>query len=97
MQKIVVIICSLAALLGFGLWFYSDPSFEPAIGFIAGLGGLAHSRWPNRAKKYSSKRQKGKKTFDYSNNNGLFTIGKNELLFETKWSKASDQSINTYL
>jgi hypothetical protein len=35
-------------------------------------------------------------TFDYSNNNGSFVIGEGYFLFETKWSKASDQSIHAY-
>ncbi|WP_290705337.1 hypothetical protein [Amphritea sp.] len=96
MQKVVVIICSVAALIGFGLWFRSDPSFEPAIGFIVAIGGLAHSYWPNLTKKYASKRLKGRHSFDYSNNNGLFTIGTDALKFETKWSKASGDSIHIY-
>lgn len=32
-------------------------------------------------------------TFDYSNNNGEFTIGTGEYSFVTRWSKASDTSI----
>ena len=35
-------------------------------------------------------------TFDYSNNNGEYTIGKGEYQFTTKWSKASDRSIHAY-
>lgn len=38
----------------------------------------------------------GSFTFDYSNNNGEFTIGKDEYAFTTKWSKASDTSIHAY-
>ena len=96
MQIITVRFCAIAALIGFGLWFYSDPSYEPAIGFIAAIGGIAHSYWPNKTRKYASRRLKGRESFDYSNNNGLFTIGHDELEFETKWSKASDQSIHVY-
>jgi len=38
----------------------------------------------------------GTANFDYSNNNGLYIIGNNEMLFETKWSKASNTSIHAY-
>lgn len=96
MQTIVVRLCSIAALIGFSLWFYSEPSYEPAIGFIAGLSGIAHSCWPKRTKKYANRRLKGRESFDYSNNNGLYVIGSDDLKFETKWSKASDQSIHVY-
>ncbi len=35
-------------------------------------------------------------SFNYTNNNGSFLIGNNDLLFETKWTKASDKSIYIY-
>lgn len=35
-------------------------------------------------------------SFNYTDNNGRFIIGNGEMLFETMWSKASDQSINVY-
>ncbi len=38
----------------------------------------------------------GTATFDYTNNNGLFSIGNNEMIFETKWSSAGDGSIHAY-
>jgi len=38
----------------------------------------------------------GTATFDYTNNNGLYTIGNNELMFETKWSGAGNGRIHTY-
>lgn len=49
---------------------------------------------PNEA--YHDRRLKGSVTFDYSNNNGRFTIGEGLYLFETRWSKASDTSIHAY-
>lgn len=53
--------------------------------------------WPRvRTRKYANKRLSGRVAFDYSNNNGLFVIGADDLLFETKWSKASDDSIHLY-
>ncbi|SMN11864.1 hypothetical protein SPBRAN_57 [uncultured Candidatus Thioglobus sp.] len=96
MQKLIVISSFLIALIGFGLWFYNKPSFEPAIGFILTIGGLAHKYWPKATKRYASKRLKGCYSFDYCNNNGLFTVGTDKLKFETKWSKASGDSIHIY-
>ena len=95
-QKISIIICSILALIGFGLWFCFDPGFEPAIGIVAGIGGLASLGIPLTSPKYKNNRLTGKVTFDYCDNNGSYTIGKKELLFETKWSKASDVSIHLY-
>jgi len=38
----------------------------------------------------------GTAIFNYTNNNGLFMIGNNEMIFETKWSKADNTSIHAY-
>lgn len=38
----------------------------------------------------------GNATFDYTNNNGLFIIGNNEMIFETKWTGGGDGSIHAY-
>lgn len=45
---------------------------------------------------YHSSTLVGKASFDYSNNNGSFVIGEGYFLFETKWSKASGDSIHGY-
>ena len=45
---------------------------------------------------YSNRMSSGGASFDYSNNNGGFSIGHETFLFETKWSKASDRSIHCY-
>ena len=45
---------------------------------------------------YSNKNKTGSFTFDYSNNNGEYTIGSDEFTFVTKWSKASDMRIHAY-
>lgn len=95
-QRQVVLFFSLAALLGFCLWLVFDPGFEPAIGVLASAAGLAASFWPRFRTIYVTKRLSGRVTFDYSNNNGIYVIGDGELLFETKWSKASDVSIHLY-
>lgn len=38
----------------------------------------------------------GNVTFDYTNNNGLYIIGNNEMIFETKWSSAGEGVIHAY-
>lgn len=95
-QRRVVLFLSLAALLGFCLWLFFDPGFEPAIGVLASAAGLAASFWPRLHTSYVTKRLSGRATFDYSNNNGIYVIGDGEHSFETKWSKASDTSIHLY-
>lgn len=46
--------------------------------------------------RYSNPKKSGQFTFDYSNNNGEFTIGYDKNTFVTKWSKASNTSIYAY-
>ncbi|HSE34515.1 MAG TPA: hypothetical protein VLB83_00175 [Candidatus Paceibacterota bacterium] len=45
---------------------------------------------------YFSKDKTGNVSFDYSNNNGTYTIGEDEYRFDTKWSKASSEYIHFY-
>ncbi|WP_085883713.1 hypothetical protein [Oceanibacterium hippocampi] len=45
---------------------------------------------------YHSPALHGSVTFDYTNNNHVFAIGEGEHLFETKWTKASNNSIHVY-
>ncbi len=47
-------------------------------------------------KKYFSEDVEGEISFDYSNNDGIYTIGKNDYRFDTKWSKASKEYIHFY-
>lgn len=47
-------------------------------------------------KVYACEAEQGSFTFDYSNNDGKFTIGKDEYLLTTEWSKASNRSIHAY-
>lgn len=47
-------------------------------------------------KVYACQAKQGSFTFDYSNNDGKFTIGKDEYSFTTEWSKSSDRSIHAY-
>ena len=46
--------------------------------------------------KYHDPALSGQVTFNYSNNNGRYSIGRNEFFFETMWSKADDRSIHLY-
>lgn len=47
-------------------------------------------------KVYACEAKQGSFTFDYSNNDGKLTIGKDEYSFTTEWSKSSDRSIHAY-
>lgn len=57
---------------------------------------FAQQKFIPNSEKYVSPSTNGIVTFDYSNNNGAYTIGQGELMFETKWSKASNTSIHLY-
>lgn len=93
-QKNVTFITSFIATIGFSIWLYNERTFEPAIALVVSIGGIISSLTINQ--KYKNNRIKGEIKFDYSNNNGIYIIGENELTFKTKWSKASDQSIHLY-
>ncbi len=73
-----------------------EPSYSLAITVFFGAAALLTIWWPRVNKEYAGKRIKDKITFDYSNNNGKYSIGQNGLLFETKWTNASDTSIHIY-
>lgn len=49
-----------------------------------------------RSERYVAPGMSGTVTFDYSNNNGRFTIGAGDMAFETSWSGASKTSIHYY-
>lgn len=49
-----------------------------------------------KTKLYLNPNNKGSFVFDYSNNNGTYTIGSDEYIFNTKWSSASNSSIHAY-
>ena len=53
----------------------------------------AQQRFIPGSEKYVSPATKGKVTFDYSNNDGKYSIGSGACMFETRWSKASDRRI----
>ena len=57
---------------------------------------FANQKFLPSSEKYVSPATTGRVTFDYSNNNGRYSIGSGELLFETKWSKSSNHNIHLY-
>lgn len=77
----------------------------PAIGWTRGGNGLipkdltVHSATIGltaTTRTYACEGNFGSFTFDYSSNDGRFSIGKGEYLFTTRWSKASDTSVHAY-
>ena len=54
----------------------------------------ANQRFFPSSEKYVSPASKGRVTFDYSNNNGRYSIGSGHFMFETDWSKSSDYNIH---
>ena len=49
-----------------------------------------------RPERYVSPALSGIVTFDYSNNNGRYTLGAGDMAFETAWSGASNTAIHVY-
>lgn len=45
---------------------------------------------------YCSPAMEGQVTFRFDNNNGIYTIGSGEYSFETRWSRAGNNSIHVY-
>lgn len=45
---------------------------------------------------YQSRALKGQVRFNYSNNNGRYALGEGHFLFETRWSKSSNTSIQVH-
>ena len=64
--------------------------------FSTPIAMLACRTISSSKKSYSSIGYNGIFTFDYSNNDGKYTIGAGEYEFITRWSKASDRSIHAY-
>jgi hypothetical protein len=95
-QRTVVLVLSIAFIVVGGIWFLISPNFGPVIAVLSGTIGLLKTWWPRINKRYAHKRLKGRISFDYSNNDGRYSIGQDEFLFETAWSKAGDTSIHIY-
>jgi hypothetical protein len=94
-RRVILSLSVLSLLIGIA-WQLHDPGFEPWLFVLSGFIGLITQWWPTRGKRYEIQRLSGSVEFNYSNNNGCYTIGREELLFETAWSKANDTSIHIY-
>jgi len=57
---------------------------------------FAQQKFIPSSEQYVSPAERGIVSFDYSNNNGRYSIGQNELMFEIAFSKASDMRIHVY-
>lgn len=60
------------------------------------IRNFSQQKFISQNEKYVSPSTQGVITFDYSNNNGKYYIGQNELMFEIAFSKASNTSIYLY-
>ena len=60
------------------------------------IKGFGRQKFIPSSERYVSPSPKGQATFDYSNNNGRYCIGQGEMMFELKFSKASDVRIHMY-
>lgn len=70
--------------------------YEPLWLTLAGIPHLISNWLPRDKKSYINKRLKGIITFNYSNNNDIYTLWNWDLLFDIKFSKASDDCIHLY-
>jgi hypothetical protein len=57
---------------------------------------FAQQKFIPSSEKYVSPSTRGMVSFNYSNNNGCYCIGQNELMFEIKFTKASNTAIYLY-
>lgn len=98
-KRVLAILGILFLILSIG-WFFSelyDRSFpmEPIVVFVGGTATLLASIWPWKPH-YTDRRLKGRASVDYMSNDHKFVIGREELCFTLKFSKASDQNIYLY-
>lgn len=100
-QKKVLLILGVAFLILSAAWFLIEIlgknfPMEPIVVFVGGSATLLASYWPWKPG-YANRRKKGRVSFDYENSNDHeFLIGKNDLQFTLRFSKASDTSIHIY-
>lgn len=81
-------------------WFFCElldfkVPMEPIVVFVGGSATLLASYWPFKATNRSA-RLTGKVPFDYSTNNGYFTIGTGENKFTLAFSSANHDRIHMY-
>ncbi|MBF5080130.1 hypothetical protein F1642_14560 [Paracoccus sp. NBH48] len=82
------------------IWFLAELSesefpFEPIVVLIGGLATLFAVFWPFRPT-YMDRRISSKVTFDYTTNNGDFSIGREELSFTLHFTHANHENIHLY-
>lgn len=82
------------------IWFFCElfdirVPMEPIVVFVGGSATLLASYWPFRATNRNAYLS-GKIPFDYSTNNGVFTIGSGENKFTLVFSSASHDTIHMY-
>ncbi len=94
-RKIIIILSSITLLVGV-VWVIDKPSYGSITFCLSSAVVLFSFWWPLPRKKYTQKCLKDIISFNYSNDDGRHSIGNDNLLFETAWSKASDTSIHIY-
>ncbi|MCL2048243.1 MAG: hypothetical protein FWG87_05900 [Defluviitaleaceae bacterium] len=72
---------------------YLNTQYENATNEIARMESIYKTAIPTERYDYISPYLDGEVTFDYSNNDGYYTIGTGEYEFKTSWSKSSNTSI----
>lgn len=94
-QYRISVFCTVMFLVLSVFWFILDCGrLEPLVVLFGGVAALTGLVWP--VPNYGNRRLKGRDSFNYSSNNGIFTIGKDQLSFATQWTKASGEAIHLY-
>ena len=76
-----------------------DIKKKPPLGQNPFLGNVAQqirTKAQIESIQYHSSAMEGTVTFPFDNNNGIFTIGSGEYAFDTRWSRAGNNSIHAY-
>ncbi|APS30821.1 hypothetical protein [Pectobacterium brasiliense] len=99
-QKKVLLCLGLLFLLLSIIWFFCELlniniPMEPIVVFVGGSATLLASYWPFKATNRNACLT-GKEPFDYSTNNGYFTIGSGENRFVLAFSSADHEHIYMY-
>nr|WP_314528325.1 hypothetical protein [uncultured Pseudomonas sp.] len=99
-QKKVLLCLGIVFLLLSIIWFFFELlniqiPMEPIVVFVGGGATLLASYWPFKATNRSACLT-GKVPFDYSINNGVFTIGAGENKFILAFSSAGHDQVHMY-
>lgn len=95
-QRDIVFYILILAVAISAIWLMVEPGFEPALALIGFAATLCSTFWFKPTSTFTRKKSTGKISFDYSNNNGTYTIGADKQRFDLSFSKASDTSIHIY-